>query len=221
MRKGKFGVVLCLYPIVGFACVILNQPLLCAAVFALALIAERDPWAGRQTLQAFALSAVTAVLRSVLAFVVQLFPGDYYSWGVLRYLSVALGALSALVYLLAIVISVLAITRVMKDREAGLPLLSDLAYWAFGLRKPRPAPGPYTPPPFQQPGPGQPVPPPPQPGPAGHAPYPPYAPPKAPVPPQPGSNPQAGDHPRSKRSFFQLNRSPSACQRVEGFFLPF
>lgn len=196
MRKGKFSVVLCLYPIVGFACVILNQPLLCAAVFALALIAERDPWAGRQTLQAFALSAVTAVLRSVLAFVVQLFPGDYYSWGVLRYLSVALGALSALVYLLAIVISVLAITRVMKDREAGLPLLSDLAYWAFGLRKPRPAPGPYTPPPFQQPGPGQPVPPPPQPGPAGHAPYPPYAPPKAPVPPQPGSNPQAGDPPK-------------------------
>lgn len=196
MRKGKFGVVLCLYPIVGFACVILNQPLLCAAVFALALIAERDPWAGRQTLQAFALSAVTAVLRSVLAFVVQLFPGDYYSWGVLRYLSVALGALSALVYLLAIVISVLAITRVMKDREAGLPLLSDLAYWAFGLRKPRPAPGPYTPPPFQQPGPGQPVPPPPQPWPAGHAPYPPYAPPKAPVPPQPGSNPQAGDPPK-------------------------
>lgn len=196
MRKGKFGVVLCLYPIVGFACVILNQPLLCAAVFALALIAERDPWAGRQTLQAFALSAVTAVLRSVLAFVVQLFPSDYYSWGVLRYLSVALGALSALVYLLAIVISVLAITRVMKDREAGLPLLSDLAYWAFGLRKPRPAPGPYTPPPFQQPGPGQPVPPPPQPGPAGHAPYPPYAPPKAPVPPQPGSNPQAGDPPK-------------------------
>jgi len=100
------------------------------------------------------------------------------------------------VYLLAIVISVLAITRVMKDREAGLPLLSDLAYWAFGLRKPRPAPGPYTPPPFQQPGPGQPVPPPPQPGPAGHAPYPPYAPPKAPVPPQPGSNPQAGDPPK-------------------------
>ena len=196
MRKGKFGVVLCLYPIVGFACVILNQPLLCAAVFALALIAERDPWTGRQTLQAFALSAVTAVLRSVLAFVVQLFPGDYYSWGVLRYLSVALGALSALVYQLAIVISVLAITRVMKDREAGLPLLSDLAYWAFGLRKPRPAPGPYTPPPFQQPGPGQPVPPPPQPWPAGHAPYPPYAPPKAPVPPQPGSNPQAGDPPK-------------------------
>ena len=125
----------------GFACVILNQPLLCAAVFALALIAERDPWTGRQTLQAFALSAATAILRKVLTFVIHLFPGDYYSWGVLRYFSVALGALSALVYLLAIVVSVLAITRVMKDREADLPLLSDLAYWAFGLRKPRPVRG--------------------------------------------------------------------------------
>lgn len=178
MRKGKLGVVLCLYPIVGFACVILTQPLLCAAVFALALIAERDPWTGRQTLQAFALSAATAILRKVLTFVIHLFPGDYYSWGVLRYFSVALGALSALVYLLAIVVSVLAITRVMKDREADLPLLSDLAYWAFGLRKPRPVPGQYPPPPFQQ---SQPVPPPYQQGPAGQPPYPPYT-PKAPVP---------------------------------------
>ena len=193
MRKGKFGVVLCLYPIVGFACVILNQPLLCAAVFALALIAERDPWAGRQTLQAFALSAATAILRKVLTFVIHLFPGDYYSWGVLRYFSVALGALSALVYLLAIVVSVLAITRVMKDREADLPLLSDLAYWAFGLRKPRPVPGQYPPPPFQQ---SQPVPPPYQQGPAGQPPYPPYTPPKAPVPPQPGTTPQTGEPPK-------------------------
>lgn len=193
MRKGKFGVVLCLYPIVGFACVILNQPLLCAAVFALALIAERDPWTGRQTLQAFALSATTAILRKVLTFVIHLFPGDYYSWGVLRYFSVALGALSALVYLLAIVVSVLAITRVMKDREADLPLLSDLAYWAFGLRKPRPVPGQYPPPPFQQ---SQPVPPPYQQGPAGQPPYPPYTPPKAPVPPQPGTTPQTGEPPK-------------------------
>lgn len=193
MRKGKFGVVLCLYPIVGFACVILNRPLLCAAVFALALIAERDPWTGRQTLQAFALSAATAILRKVLTFVIHLFPGDYYSWGVLRYFSVALGALSALVYLLAIVVSVLAITRVMKDREADLPLLSDLAYWAFGLRKPRPVPGQYPPPPFQQ---SQPVPPPYQQGPAGQPPYPPYTPPKAPVPPQPGTTPQTGEPPK-------------------------
>ena len=33
MRKGKLGVVVCLYPILGFVCVILNQPLLCALIF--------------------------------------------------------------------------------------------------------------------------------------------------------------------------------------------
>ena len=52
MRKGKLGVVVCLYPILGFVCVILNQPLLCALIFGFVLVAERDEWAGRQCLQA-------------------------------------------------------------------------------------------------------------------------------------------------------------------------
>ena len=40
MRKGKLGVVVCLYPILGFVCVILNQPLLCALIFGFVLVAE-------------------------------------------------------------------------------------------------------------------------------------------------------------------------------------
>ena len=35
MRKGRFGVVLCLYPILAFTGVILHQPLLCALFFLL------------------------------------------------------------------------------------------------------------------------------------------------------------------------------------------
>ena len=62
MRKGKLGVVVCLYPILGFVCVILNRPLLCALIFGFVLVAERDEWAGRQTLQALGLSAITAVV---------------------------------------------------------------------------------------------------------------------------------------------------------------
>ena len=46
MRKGKLGVVVCLYPILGFVCVILNQPFLCALIFGFVLVAERDEWAG-------------------------------------------------------------------------------------------------------------------------------------------------------------------------------
>lgn len=173
MRKGRFGVVLCLYPILAFSCVILNQPIICAAIFAIALLAERDEWAGRQTLQALMLSVVTSIVRGILWFVITRMD--------LNFFIAAMGAASAMVYLIAIVVSILAILRVMRDQEANLPLLADLAMRAYGKRKPRPQPpipGQYPPPPFtgqvpptyqrpgQQPPQQPPIPPqPPQPGP--------------------------------------------------------
>ena len=187
MRKGKLGVVVCLYPILGFVCVILNQPLLCALIFGFVLLAERDEWAGRQTLQALGLSAIAVVLRELLVYSVNLFPVyiDFF-----HFLSTAFGTLSALVYLAAIITSMVAITRVMKDQEASLPGLDRLAYRAYGKQKPRPMPGQYPPPygvqppyahPYQQP--GQPYPP--QPGPY-------QQPPQAPQQPQPPVPPQNG-----------------------------
>ena len=187
MRKGKLGVVVCLYPILGFVCVILNQPLLCALIFGFVLAAERDEWAGRQTLQALGLSAIAVVLRELLVYSVNLFPVyiDFF-----HFLSTAFGTLSALVYLAAIITSMVAITRVMKDQEASLPGLDRLAYRAYGKQKPRPMPGQYPPPygvqppyahPYQQP--GQPYPP--QPGPY-------QQPPQAPQQPQPPVPPQNG-----------------------------
>ena len=187
MRKGKLGVVVCLYPILGFVCVILNQPLLCALIFGFVLVAERDGWAGRQCLQAVGLSAIAVVLRELLVYSVNLFPVyiDFF-----HFLSTAFGTLSALVYLAAIITSMVAITRVMKDQEASLPGLDRLAYRAYGKQKPRPMPGQYPPPygvqppyahPYQQP--GQPYPP--QPGPY-------QQPPQAPQQPQPPVPPQNG-----------------------------
>ena len=138
MRKGKLGVVVCLYPILGFVCVILNQPLLCALIFGFVLVAERDEWAGRQCLQAVRLSAIAVVLRELLVYSVNLFPVyiDFF-----HFLSTAFGTLSALVYLAAIITSMVAITRVMKDQEASLPGLDRLAYRAYGKQKPRPSSG--------------------------------------------------------------------------------
>lgn len=193
MRKGKLGVVVCLYPILGFVCVILNQPLLCALIFGFVLVAERDEWAGRQTLQALGLSAIAVVLRELLVYSVNLFPVyiDFF-----HFLSTAFGTLSALVYLAAIITSMVAITRVMKDQEASLPGLDRLAYRAYGKQKPRPMPGQYPPPygvqppyahPYQQP--GQPYPP--QPGPYQQPPQAPQQ-PQPPVPPQNGPQQSGG-----------------------------
>ena len=110
------------------------------------------------------LSAIAVVLRELLVYSVNLFPVyiDFF-----HFLSTAFGTLSALVYLAAIITSMVAITRVMKDQEASLPGLDRLAYRAYGKQKPRPMPGQYPPPygvqppyahPYQQP--GQPYPPP-------------------------------------------------------------
>ena len=179
MRKGRFGVVLCLYPILAFTGVILHQPLLCALFFLLALLAERDEWASRQSLQALALGLVSYGLGRIINGVGSLLP-DYTT---LHYVfSTVFALVSNLVYLAAIVLSIVAIVRVLKDQEADLPGFSALAYRAFGKQKPRPVfPG-QMPPPYT---PGQP------PYTPGQPPYP----PQGPVPPQNGPSgppPQGG-----------------------------
>lgn len=177
MRKGKLGVVLCLYPILGFICVIVNLPVVCALLFGFVLLAERDEWAGRQTLQALGLSAVTVLLERLLRFAGGLVPLSPYSSGFFTFLSVMFNILAGLVYLAAIVVSIVAIVRVMKGQEANLPGLSALAYRAYGRQKPRPQPFPgQYPPPYA---PGQP-------------PYPPYPPQGQPVQPPPYQPPQNG-----------------------------
>ena len=74
MRKGTFGVVLCLYPILAFAGVILNWPLLCVVCFAFALLVEKDEWAGRQTLQALGPSLIVYGARHLASWGLELLP---------------------------------------------------------------------------------------------------------------------------------------------------
>lgn len=158
--------VLCLYPILAFTGVILHQPLLCALFFLLALLAERDEWASRQSLQALALGLVSYGLGKILNGVGSLLP-DHTT---LHYVfSTVFALVSNLIYLAAIALSIVAIVRVLKDQEADLPGFSALAYRAFGKQKPRPIypgqmPPPYTPgqPPYPPQGPV-----PPQNGPSG------------------------------------------------------
>lgn len=167
MRKGKFGIVLCFYPIAAFAAVILiNSPLICLAIAAAAIFLEKDEWAGRQTIQA-----------CMASFVVFFFNQASNMVGLVRIpfissiLQAAATILYVLVYVAAVVFSVLAIIRVRKDEEANVPLLSEFAYRIYGQRKPKPVapPVPQYPMPYGVP--QQPV----QPQQAPQQPYPPQA----------------------------------------------
>lgn len=134
MKKGKFGIVLCFYPIVAFAAVILQAFWLCALMLVIAAFLEKDEWAARQTLQASVLALIVWFFDNVLRRVVGWVSLPFFSSAV----SVIATVLSVIVTLAAIVLSILAIIRVMKEQEANLPLLSDLAYRVYGKKAIKP-----------------------------------------------------------------------------------
>lgn len=136
MRKGKFGLTLAFYPIAALVCVIVKQPVLCALVTALAIFVEKDEWAGRQSLQALCLGIFLWFFSDLLPWGTSFFPIPILK----QILQAGAAVLSVLLYLAVILLSILGILRVMKEQEADLPLLSDLAYRAYGKKKPRELP---------------------------------------------------------------------------------
>ncbi len=186
MQKGKFGIVLCFYPIAAFAAVILNSPLIAAALAALAVFVERDEWAGRQTLQAWMLSALVWFFDKAVRLITARMDIPVLS----IMLEVASTVLFVVVYLAAIFLSILAIIRTMHGGEANLPHPGQYPP-PYGGQPPQPGQPAYpSQAPGQQPPYGQP-PVPPQP-PVGYPPVAPQPPvqeqPQPPQPPQPPVN---------------------------------
>ena len=77
MKKGRFGIVFSFYAILAFILVILKMPLLGALLFGFVTLAERDEWLGRQTLQAFLMSAVVVFLGKLFSWINSLIPVSY------------------------------------------------------------------------------------------------------------------------------------------------
>lgn len=155
MKKGRFGFLLSCYAILAFICVILKLPLLCALTLFAAIFLEKDEWAARQCLQAFLLSLTVSLFGDMIPWVISSVPLSFVS----DFLSAVSGVFSVLVYMAAIVFSILGIVRTMKGQEANLPLYADAAWSAYGKRKPKPIPGPYPPQYHPADQPGQAVPP--------------------------------------------------------------
>ncbi len=137
MKKGKFGILLAYYAVIAFVLVILKQPVLIALVAAAAIFLEKDEWLSRQTIQALMLSVVVECFSTV-ANVFDALP----LWFISDILAGIFSFVSWALYIVAIIFSILAIIKVYRENDAGVPLLSDLSYKIFGQIKPRPAPPP-------------------------------------------------------------------------------
>lgn len=157
MKQGKFGLRLAFYAILAFVLALLKQPLLCGLLLGFVLLAEEDQWAARQVLQGFMLSLVVFFFMDIaFAFssLISIHPNFFSS-----FLTGVQWVVSLLAYVACAVFAILGIVRVSRDQEANLPFFSNLAFQAFGQKKPQPVKQVYPPQGYAPPQQPMPVPP--------------------------------------------------------------
>lgn len=198
--KGRFGLSLAATAVICFGFGVLRQPLAVLLVCAFALLAEKDEWLNKQAMQALLLTMAYNLIILVVGWLFGALAGllgfaKLYS---VRSAVQTLGSsLDGLIYLAFVVLSLLAIMRVLRGEDANLPGLAKLAGGDLAALLEKAPPVPYTQPqpagpayaapaqPAPEPAPAPPAQPTPEPAsasPAQQAPEPAYAPPAQPEP---------------------------------------
>lgn len=159
MRKGKFGLGTAATAVIAFAFAALRQPVAVLLICGFALLAEKDEWLGKQTLQSLLLTITYYIVTLITGWV---FGGlaRFFTWIEVYKVSGAINnvnaAISDILYIAFIALCVFAILRVLRGNDAGLPVLSKMADGDFAAAI-KPKVNPQTPP-VQYAVPQQPVP---------------------------------------------------------------
>lgn len=140
MRKGKFGICLCFYGILAFILAILGQSLLGALLLVFVLVAEKDEWAAKQTMQAFFL----ALFSAAVSFVLNLLNTFAFTYFAAASYSIFEGWVVKIVDIAVLVFAIIGIVKNAKDQDAGIPVFSSLADKIYGHFAPKAGTG-YNP----------------------------------------------------------------------------
>lgn len=134
MAKGKFGLSLAAVAVIAFGFCALRQPQSVLLVAGFALLAEKDEWLNRQVVQALLLTIAYYLAELVMGWIC----GGLawlFGWMDLYGAAGAMGTVGSIVggilYLALIVFSVLAILRVFRGQDAGLPLIRKITEGNF------------------------------------------------------------------------------------------
>ena len=155
MEKGKLGIRLSVYAVLAFILAAFGLYLGIIGLLAVVLIAEKDEWAGRQVLQALMrclLPSMVSTVFGVLGFM------NWFGWGSYGSAVYAISSIWSrfnsvinwLVNIAVYVFALIGILNVSKGKEAGIPVFSSFANWAYGkiVVKAQPV---YQQPVYQQP----------------------------------------------------------------------
>lgn len=148
MKKGNFGLPLAAVAAIAFAFAALAQPLAVLLICGFALLAERDGWLNKQTLQALLLTMTYYLTILVTGWV---FGGmaRFFNWVKAyqagRVMSTADSVVGNILYVAFIALCVYAILRVLRGKDAGLPFLSQMAEGGFTAQGKAPGKAPASP----------------------------------------------------------------------------
>ena len=144
MEKGKFGIRLSFYAVTAFLFVLFGNLTVLALLAGVVIFIEKDEWTSRQVIQAILLSLLTSIVSAcftVLGFV------DWFGWAEYGSLldnihSLWLKFASIVNYLarmLTYIFTIVALIKTSKGQDAGIPLASKFADWAYGKISEKPA----------------------------------------------------------------------------------
>ena len=140
MKKGTFGIKLSFYAVLAFVLAFLGQTLLLGLLLGFVIVAEKDEWLTRQTMQAFFLTIAVSVIQGALSLISKLF-----SWiptlgsiSVGSVVSALFGWINWAVSVAARVFIIIAVIKVAKGNEANIPVFASLANRAYGIVKEKP-----------------------------------------------------------------------------------
>ncbi len=127
MEKGKFGIRLAFYGVVSFIFAIFGWTTALILLAGVAIIGEKNEWAGRQAIQAIFLAMISGIVSAFFGIFSFFYSIPFFGsvWGTI------VGIIESLIEIAILVFAIIAIVRNSKGQEANVPLASKFAHWAY------------------------------------------------------------------------------------------
>ncbi len=128
MRKGKLGIILPFYGVLGFLLAILGQTFLCGLLMGLVLIIEKDEITGKAVIQAFVLS----LFGSLISLIFSAFDPIISIPVIGAVVGTIVGIVEGIFGLIVLIFGIIGIVKAKKDIDPAVPLVNKFSNWAYG-----------------------------------------------------------------------------------------
>lgn len=137
MEKGKFGISMAFYAVLGFILAVLGYSTGLFLLAGVVIFVEKNEWASRQIIQAICLMMVSSIIAVAFDLLGCINWTSWASYGTGTYaLYSAWSKFRDVVYygidIVVFLFGLLAILKVAKGKEAGVPMADKFANWAYG-----------------------------------------------------------------------------------------